>query len=136
MSRLKNVYLDSNIFIYVSLYSGEVAEKSRSYLDKASDGEFEAFTSPLVWDEVVYAARKIAGFDEAIRIGKIILRMPFLKFAPVDFDLIEGAQKLVEKYRIMPRDAIHATLALKYCDGRIISNDKDFDVIDKLDRSF
>lgn len=81
----------------------------------------------LTWDEVVYAVRRVAGFEESVEAGKILLKMPFLEFLSVDYSVCEDAQKLVEKYRLLPRDAIHAALALKYCDGTIISNDADFD---------
>lgn len=136
MGRLKNVYLDSNIFIYATLYSGEVAEKSKEYLRKASDGEFNAYTSSLTWDEVVYVVRKVAGVEESIKVGKILLKMPFLEFLDVDYSVCEDAQKLAEKYKLMPRDAIHASLALKYCDGTIISNDVDFDNVRGIKRVF
>lgn len=68
MVRLKNAYLDSNIFIYAALYSGEVAEKSKEYLRRALDGEFKAYTSVLTWDEVVYVVRKLAGVEESRRL--------------------------------------------------------------------
>ncbi|MBO8180205.1 MAG: type II toxin-antitoxin system VapC family toxin [Archaeoglobus sp.] len=136
MAKLKSAYLDSNVFIYASLYSGEVAEKSKEYLRKAADGEFNAYTSALTWDEVIYVVRKVAGFEESIRAGRILLKMPFLEFLDVDYAICEDAQKLVEKYKLLPRDAIHSALALKYCDGVIISNDVDFDVVEGLKRVF
>lgn len=136
MSRLKSDYLDSNVFTYATLYSGEIAEKSKEYLLRASDGEFKAFTSVLTWDEVVYVVRKVAGIEEGIKAGEILLKMPFIEFLDVDFAVCEEAQKLAEKYNLLPRDAIHAVLALKYCDGVIISNDADFDVVDGLKRVF
>jgi hypothetical protein len=136
MGKLKNVYLDSNVFIYVALYSGEVAEKSKEYLRRASDGEFNAYTSVLTWDEVVYVVRKVAGVGESIKVGKILLKIPSLKFLGVDYSVCVNAQKLSEKYKLVPRDAIHASPALKYCDGAIISNDADFDVVEGLRRIF
>ena len=136
MGRLKNAYLDSNIFIYATLYSGDIAEKSKEWLRKASEGEFNAYTSALTWDEVVYAVRKVAGVEESIKVGKILLKIPFLEFLEVDYAVCENAQKLVEKYKLLPRDAIHASLALKYCDGVIISNDADFDTVEELKRMF
>ena len=136
MDRLKNVYLDSNVFIYVILYSGEIAEKSKEYLRKASDGEFNAYTSVLTWDEVVYVVGKVAGFEESLKVGKILLKMPFLEFLDVNYAICEDAQKLAERYKLLPRDAIHAALALRYCDGTIISNDADFDVVEGLRRFF
>ncbi len=136
MVKLKNVYLDSNVFIYVILYSGEIAEKSKEYLRKASDGEFNAYTSVLTWDEVVYVVGKVAGFEESLKVGKILLKMPFLEFLDVNYAICEDAQKLAERYKLLPRDAIHAALALRYCDGTIISNDADFDVVEGLRRFF
>ena len=136
MGRLKNAYLDSNVFIYAALYSGEIAEKSKEYLRRVSNDEFNACTSVLTWDEVVYVVRKVAGIAESIKVGRILLKMPFLEFLDVDYAVCEDAQKLAEKYKLLPRDAIHAALALKYCDGTIISNDTDFDVIEGLRRFF
>ncbi|RLI71552.1 VapC toxin family PIN domain ribonuclease [Archaeoglobales archaeon] len=135
MNRLKNAYLDSNVFVYATLYKGELAKKAEEYLRKASDGDFVAFTSSLTWDEVVYAVRKVAGVEESIEIGKLMLKIPFLKFLEVNHTVCEEAQKIIEKYKVMPRDAIHAALALKYCDV-IVSNDRDFDLIEGLERVF
>jgi|Deesub1362A_J573_1020465.scaffolds.fasta_scaffold04086_2 hypothetical protein len=136
MKKLGSAYLDSNIFIYAILYKGELAEKSMKYLRMASEGEFKAYTSSLTWDEVVYAVRKVAGIEESIKAGKILLKIPFLEFLDVDHAICEEAQKLVEKYKLFPRDAIHAAFALKYCDGTIISNDADLDVVELLKRIF
>ena len=72
--------------------------------------------------------RKVAGVEESIKVGKILLKMPFLEFLDVDYAVCEDAQKLVEKYKLLPRDAIHAALALKYCGGTIISNDVFYNV--------
>jgi hypothetical protein len=104
MGRLKSAYIDSNIFIYTILYSGDVAEKSKEYLRRASDGEFKAYTSSLTWDEIAYAVRKVAGVEESIKAGKVLLRMPFIEFLDVDYSICENAQKLVKRYRILPRD--------------------------------
>jgi len=121
--------------VYATLYKGELAKKAEEYLRKASDGDFVAFTSSLTWDEVVYAVRKVAGVEESIEIGKLMLKIPFLKFLEVNHTVCEEAQKIIEKYKVMPRDAIHAALALKYCDV-IVSNDRDFDLIEGLERVF
>ena len=62
--------------------------------------------------------------------------MPFLVFLNVDYAVCEDVQKLADKYKLLHRDAIHATLALKYRDGVIVSNDADFDVIEGLRKFF
>jgi len=37
-----------------------------------------------------------------------------------------------EKYKLLSGDSIHVALALKYCDGVIIINDTDFDIVNEL----
>ncbi len=44
------------------------------------------------------------------------------------------AQKLVEKYKIKPRDAIHSATSLSLNINEIISEDSDFDKVEELKR--
>ncbi len=86
---------------------GRLPKKSKEYLRKASDGEFNAYTSVLTWDEVVYVVGKVAGFEESLKVGKILLKMPFLEFLDVNYAICEDhllqwnviAQKLAEKIK-------------------------------------
>jgi predicted nucleic acid-binding protein len=44
------------------------------------------------------------------------------------------AQEIVEKYRLTPRDAIHAAAAIDNKIATIVSYDKDFDILDEIRR--
>lgn len=46
------LYLDANIFIYATINTEELGEKSRFLLQKIQQGEEQAETSALTFDEV------------------------------------------------------------------------------------
>ena len=48
--------------------------------------------------------------------------------------VIREAQKIVEKYRIKPRDAIHVACALKNGIKKVISDDPDLDRVKEIER--
>jgi len=133
------IYLDSNVFIYSLIYESglnESVKKADYYLDLLIKGKIVGYTCALTWDEVFYIVKRTNGFEEAGRAGKFLLTFPNLKFVNVDFGIISNAQKIAQRFNIMPRDAIHASCALEYCNGEIISNDLDFDGITGLKRKF
>jgi predicted nucleic acid-binding protein len=98
--------------------------------------EITGCTSTLTWDEVFYILLRSIGANEAVEAGRFLLSFPTLTFLNVDFGLILEASKITRKYKIMPRDAIHAASAIKYCNGKIISNDSGFDSIKEITRKF
>lgn len=138
MNNSKTLYFDANVFIYTLIYDQHVEDfkKSEYYLSCLAEGEIVGCTSTLTWDEVFYIIRKTNGFEEAVEASKYLLTLPNLTFINVDFDVILAAQQIVEESHIMPRDAIHAACAIKHCDGKIISNDADFDGINEMERIF
>jgi predicted nucleic acid-binding protein len=131
-------YFDANVFIFPQIYEHTVDEvlKAKEYLVKLAEGDVEGCTSTLTWDEVVYAVRKSAGREESIIAGRKFLSFPNLKIYSIDFEIVLKAQEIVENYNVKPRDAIHAACALKFCNGKLISNDSDFDVINGVNRIF
>ena len=131
-------YFDANVFILPQIYdlSVESVAKAKEYLTSLTEGEIEGCTSTLTWDEIVYIVRKIGGEKSSLIAGTRFLTFPHLKIVDADFRIISKAQKIVETYRLKPRDAIHAACALIYCNGEIISSDSDFDVIEDIKRRF
>ena len=138
MNNLKTIYFDSNVFIYALTYDHQLEDfkKSDYYLGCLARGEIAGYTSTLTWDEVVYVIYKKYGVKKAIETSKYLLSFPNLEFINVDFSVISAAQQIAEDSHIMPRDAIHAVCAIKSCNGKIISNDTDFDGISKIERIF
>jgi predicted nucleic acid-binding protein len=130
-------YVDSNVFIY-SVVAEEKSERkaslSKKILLKVADGSLAAATSVLTWDELVWATRKFSGLENAIKEGKFFLEFPNLKILKVDSEVIKEAQKLVETYKLKPRDAIHAACAIKNNIKEIISDYPDFDKVKEIKR--
>jgi len=131
-------YFDANVFILPQIYDESINEvkKAKEYLIKLASGEIEGCTSTLTWNEIVYAIRKHAGKNESQIAGRKFLSFPNLKIISIDFEILLKAQEIVENFNVMPRDAIHASCALKFCNGKMISNDSDFDKITEIRRIF
>ena len=128
------IYLDSNVFVYAVINNGEMGEKSRILLRKVISREIDAGTSALTWDEIVYAIRKKAGALISVVEGEKLLAFANLNWMKADREVIFLSQKLMSKYNLKPRDAIHAATAiLNKCES-IITDDSDFDKIKELKR--
>lgn len=132
------IYVDSNVFIYPVIYEEPTvteAKKSKDFLLRIALGEIEAYTSSITWDEVTWTIRKLFGIDSSINEGKKFLSFPNLRLLGVKKSTILKAQELTEKYKIKPRDAIHAAVALENKITSIVSYDEDFDKVDEIKRT-
>ncbi|MCP8308551.1 MAG: type II toxin-antitoxin system VapC family toxin [archaeon] len=131
------VYLDSNIFLYTILYDSKLnpkAKKAVSILSSVEEGRIKGTSSLLTWDEVVWVAWKLVGYEYALKASASILRMPNMNFVGVDERVILKAHELVERYKLKPRDAIHISTALLIGEKEIISDDEEFDVVKGIKR--
>ena len=138
MSNSKMIYVDANVFVYSLIYEYTIEESKKAdyYLTQIINGNIGGCTSTLSWDEIFYVVKRSIGINEAIEAGKKILEFPKLKFIDVSFYIISRAQNIVNEHNMKPRDAIHSACALEFCDGRIISNDSDFDNVNGMKRIF
>lgn len=128
------IYVDSNVFICAAIYPDIKGDKAREIIKKINDGEINVATSSLTFDEVFRIVKKERGFEMALEAGKALLLMQNLKFIPVDDTILWQAYDLLEKHRLDPRDAIHASCALAQRIQIIISEDGDFDRIKEFKR--
>lgn len=131
------LYIDSNVFVYPVIYNPEVigeAKKSKDFLLKIALGKVEAYTATITWDEVAWVVRKVFGFDFSADESKKFLIFPNLRLLGVKKSTVFRAQELVEKYKMRPRDAIHAAVALENKITTIVSYDKDFDEMNEIKR--
>jgi predicted nucleic acid-binding protein len=130
----RGLYLDSNVFIYAAIYheagKGGVAKR---ILLKLARGEIEGYTSSLTWDELVWVVKRIEGWEAARKEGAKFLQLPNLKILSVD-NVVDLAQKIIEKYDINPRDALHLACALKNGIKEIVSDDRDLDRVKEITR--
>jgi len=63
-----------------------------------------------------------------------MLRIEGLEYIELFDTIIIKARELVYKYRLKPRDAIHAATAITAGEREVISNDKDLDAVKELKR--
>jgi predicted nucleic acid-binding protein len=131
-------YIDSSVFIYPAIYqteSQQKAKKAKEILLKIEKGEISAHTSTLTWDEVVWVVGKLLSRDDGINQGKKLLGFPNLEFINVDEGILTLAQNLLNKYKLSPRDSIHAASAVSRKIKAVISDDKDFDQVKEITRA-
>ena len=134
MEKIKEVYLDSTVFITASLNTNSVGRKARDILNAVDKQLIEGYTSTLTFDEVVFIVRKLAGFEKSLAVGDAFLKIQYLRFIDVTYGLVLLAQELIRKYKIKPRDAIHAACASDKGIKFLISDDSDFDIIKEINR--
>jgi predicted nucleic acid-binding protein len=131
-------YLDSNVFIYPVIYPANTqpkAKKAKEILHDVEKGKLTAYTSTLTWDEVVWVINRVMGRSEGINQGRKLLGFPNLQFIPADENVIIRAQRLLNKYKLSPRDSIHVASALEKRTKAFISDDADFDQIKEINRT-
>ena len=104
-------YIDSDVFLYPVLYNDfKESEKARNILSQIEGKDIQAYTSSLTWDEVSYVVERTLGKTDSIEIGRKFLNFPFLRFIPVDDEIIRRSQVIREKSSLKPRDSIHLSL--------------------------
>jgi len=131
------MYVDSNVFIYPVIYDDRVVKKAKAakaMLLRIAEGELEASTATVTWDELVWVVRRTLGAKVAIREGRKFLGFPNLIMLSVDEKTVAEAQRITEKYELKPRDAIHIGCAVRNKIGEILSDDPDLDVVKEISR--
>jgi predicted nucleic acid-binding protein len=127
------LYLDANIFIYAAINTQEIGEKARALLQKIQQGEEQAATSVLTFDEVFWSIKKRKP-ELAQETSYALLNFPNMDIIPADRKLVLSALRLIDKYNLGPRDAIHAATAIAIKTDFIVSTDPHFDKIKELTR--
>jgi hypothetical protein len=128
------IYLDSNVFIYATLNTEDIGNEARSLLGKVQKGHIEACSSSLTFDELVWVVKRNRNIEDAISAGEAFLNMPKLRLVDVDGNLLSIALFLMQKYRLNPRDAIHAASAITERADIMVSEDRDFEQVKEFKR--
>jgi len=129
------VYVDANVFLNAILYSPKTnseAARAIQFLKRVIHNEFDAYTSWLTWDEVIYITRRELGHEISKQKGREFIAYPNLKFENVNSDIISSAQGFLDKYNVRPRDAIHLATAVAKNITEIVTFDQDFKGIEEI----
>jgi predicted nucleic acid-binding protein len=128
------IYVDTNVFVYAALNLKDISGDCLRIMDKIANNEIDVCTSVLTWDEFYYSVKKSLGADYAKSAGQRFLDLVNLEFLNANFDVVSLAQKLIERYNLGPRNAIHAATAITNGCKEIVSDDSDFDKVKELKR--
>ena len=127
-------YLDANFFIFALLDNTERGEKARKIYREIIDGTYQALTSSLALDEVMWVLIKNRR-SHLLRIAvEGIYSTPNLEVVEVSSLIPLTALDIIEEYGLNPRDAFHVAIMKENKIKEIISDDGDFDKIDWISR--
>ena len=128
------LYLDANVFIYAALNRDDLGDRARSLLRDVQRGKLRASSSALTFDELVWAVKKNRSLEDAVVAGGAFLDTPGLKIVEVNGELLALALELIKRYRLDPRDSIHASSTLLEDAEAIVSADEHFDKVKEIRR--
>ena len=128
------IYIDSNVFIYATLQTGQEGDWCRALLRRVAEGKEEALTSALTVDEVAYQVREDRGLEASVEAGRALLQMAHLAVVPADAEVLWRSLDLASGLGLYPRDAIHAATAQLHGVEDFYSEDEDFAGVEGLRR--
>lgn len=128
------LYLDANVFIFAALNTEEEGAKAVALLRRIQQGEEQAITSAVTFDEVIWEVKRNRGIEKAVETAEAMLDFPNLEIIPPDRELAFLALELIKEYNLAPRDALHAATALSKKADFIVSSDAHFDKLKELRR--
>jgi len=127
------LYIDSNVFIFAAINKDKKGEDCRNIIDLINKNKINCAASYLVIDEVIWILKKHVGKKNSIKITKAILSLP-IKWIDIDKSVILNMIHILEKTNLDTRDAIHLASMFKLGLSSIISEDIDFDKLEKIER--
>ena len=129
-----NVFVDSNVPMYVAGTEHPNREPARRFLEEVRRGEVEACTSTEVLQEILYRYSSLRRLDLASQVYDL-----FVDICPVVLpitlaDMDRARDLLCGAAGISARDAVHAAVMLNHDVEWIASFDSGFDAVPGIRR--
>lgn len=124
------IYLDSNVFIIAFNPRDQRHSYAQRLLKEIEDG-LNASTSVTTIDEVIYQIENVYGKDRALQVWDSMLNEPNLEIIPLTGEDMVSLKEYYEE-DLDPRDCIHAHSYEKSKADFLITEDKDFNKLDKI----
>jgi len=128
------IFIDANIPMYAAGKPSIYKDSCKQILAKIAVGELDAVTDTEVFQEILYSYFHIRQME----LGRQIFahfRLMMDSVLPVLPEDIFLAEELARQYReIGPRDLLHVAIMRNNEIDKILSVDRDFDIIDGFER--
>lgn len=128
------VFLDSNIFVFLSLDPEEKGKKAEALVKEIISGKIEGYTSSLVIDELMWVLLKNNKGHLLEEVISSIYKIPNCTILPVSSEAPRIALEYMKKYKLKPRDALHLAVMKENDIKNIISDDTHFDRVKEIKR--
>lgn len=130
-----NYFLDSTTLIHAIDKDAEHHKECLNIIGKAAKGEINAATSLETLEETLFILSKLTSTSTAIRVAHDYLRMSKIKKFEMNTAIFEHALEIMDITPLKrPKDAINAATMLEHGIQKIVSEDRDYDTTDLIQR--
>lgn len=129
-----SLFVDTSVIMYASGTEHPLKEPSVAVLEAAASGTAEMKTSVEVVQEILHRFIHLGRRQQGIMLARQVVELfqPLLPVRPRDIRL---AIDLLERYpALSSRDALHAAVALNNGISRIVSADRDFELVREVEQ--
>ena len=128
-------FLDSTTLIHAIDKKAEHHKECLNIITKAAKGEINAATSLETLEETLFILSKLTSTSTALRATNDYLRMTKIQKYEMKLAIFEHALEIMEITPLRrPKDAINVATMLEHHIPKIISEDKEYDKVDLIQR--
>jgi len=135
--RLLKIFLDSSYLIYLGYsMSDEIFNYVTNFLRESVERGDRLFVNMIVVDEVLWILTKKykVPLSEAFELMDRL--MPLIEVIPLDYMDYDDMRRIMMNYGLKPSDALHVASMRKAGIKHIVSEDKEFDKIPWIKRTW
>jgi len=134
-STAQTYFLDSSTIIHAVDRSAEYHEECLSIVTKAAKGQINTATSLETLEETLFILSKLTTTTIALSVTRDLLKMTKIRKYEMNLTILEQALEIMETTPLTrPKDAINVATMLEHDIQVIISEDKDYDKVDLIQR--
>lgn len=128
-------FLDSTTLIHAIDKSAESQKECLNIINKAAKGIINAATSLETLEETLFILSKLTSPSTALRVTHDYLKITKIKKYEMNLTIFENALEIMEITPLKrPKDAINVATMLEHHIPKIISEDKEYDKLNLIQR--
>lgn len=128
------ILVDTNVLMYAAGAPHPNKQRSVDFLQRVARGETDAVIDAEVLQEVLHRYRALNRWTDGARVFDLT-RTLFPVVLPITVEIMDRTRSLLDEHpELMARDGLHAAVVFEGDLNAICSFDRDFDVIDGLER--